>query len=239
MEDHTLASRLLPRPTARSLSAIAVFAAVQAVVTVVPFSIAIGVSGSITLGVVTAPMIGLLIGPVAGGLSVAVGSLIGLFLNPAGAIFGFLTILPPALGAVAAGCVRIKRAYVPGAIILLSIVAFYAHPFGRAAMFYPWLHVVAMILAFSPIANLAAAYFASTQLKKITVAVAIAALIGTLTDHAFGSAMGIWYYNLPPAIWNAIMYVYPLERMVAVIIATVVGAAVYHRLKLSGMIETL
>ena len=235
MEDCRLAPQLLPRLTARHISAIAVFAAVQAVVSVIPFSIAIGVSGSITLGVVTAPLIGLLLGPVSGGFSVLVGSLVGLFLNPAGAIFGVLTPLPSALGAMATGCVRNNRSYVPGAIILVSVGAFYSHPFGRAALFYPWLNVVAMLLAFSPIANLAASYLATAELKKTTFAVALAALIGTLTDHIFGSALAIWYYNLPPDIWNLVMYVYPLERVATVGIVTVIGTSVYYRLKRSGM----
>lgn len=198
---------------------------------------AIGVSGSITLGVVTAPLIGLTLGPLTGGFSVLVGALIGLFLNPAGAIFGILTPLPAALGALAAGFIRKGRGYVPAMIILLCVGAFYLHPFGRAAMFYPWLNVVAMILAFSPVANLAANYFASNGLKKITFAVAIAGFVGTMTDHTFGSALAIWYYNLPTDIWNLVMYIYPVERIITVAIVTVVGTAVYYRLKLSGMLD--
>ena len=236
---YRLASRLVPRLDTRSVSAIAVFAAIQAVVTIIPFTIAIGVSGNITLGVVTAPLIGFLLGPATGGISVFVGSLIGLFLNPSGAIFGPLTAVPPALGAAASGCIRMKRGYVPGTIILLSVAVFYAHPFGRAALFYPWLQIVAMVLAFSPIARLAASYFATSELKKITFAVAVAALVGTLTDHAFGSALGIWYYNLPTAIWNTIMYIYPIERVATIAIVTIIGAPVYQRLKSSGMMGAL
>ncbi|MGB9023418.1 MAG: hypothetical protein WCC94_08290 [Candidatus Bathyarchaeia archaeon] len=232
-----MVSQLHPHLTARQVSAIAIFAAIQAVVTIIPFSIAIGVSGSITLGVVTAPLIGLLLGPLTGGFSVLVGALIGLFLNPAGAIFGILTPLPAALGALAAGFIRKGRGYVPAMIILLCVGAFYLHPFGRAAMFYPWLNVVAMILAFSPVADLAANYFASNGLKKITFAVAIAGFVGTMTDHTFGSALAIWYYNLPTDIWNLVMYIYPVERIITVAIVTVVGTAVYYRLKLSGMLD--
>ena len=232
-----MVSQLHPHLTARQVSAIAIFAAIQAVATVIPFSIAIGVSGSITLGVVTAPLIGLLLGPLTGGFSVLVGALIGLFLNPAGAIFGILTPLPAALGALAAGFIRKGRGFVPAMIILLCVGAFYLHPFGRAAMFYPWLNVVAMILAFSPVADLAANYFASNGLKKTTFAVATAGFVGTMTDHTFGSALAIWYYNLPTDIWNLVMYIYPVERIVTVAIVTVVGTAVYYRLKLSGMLD--
>jgi len=225
----------------RYLSAIGVFAALQAIVSMIPFTITVGTSGNITLGVITAPLIGLLLGPVAGGIAVATGSLVGLFLNPSGAIFGILTVLPPTLGAVATGCIRINRGYLPGVIILLSVAAFYANPFGRVAAFYPWLHMVAMVLAFSPIAKLANSYFASSELRKVTFAVAVASFIGTLTDHAFGSALGIWYFYpaLGPAVWNLIMYVYPIERIVTVAIVTIVGAPVYRRLKASGIINAL
>lgn len=226
-----------PHLSTRHVSVIAVFAAVQAVATIIPVTITIGVSGSITLGVVTAPLVGFLLGPTQGGISVLLGSLIGLFLNPSGAIFGALTAVPPALGAVGAGCVRLKRGYVPGIVILLSICLFYAHPFGRAAILYPWLHIVAMIVAFSPLAALAGTYFSASGLRKITVAVALAAFVGTLTDHASGSAMGIWYYNLPASIWNVVMYVYPIERIVTVLIVTAIGAPVYKRLKSSRMLD--
>ena len=228
----------MSRLTTRQISAIAIFAAIQAIVTVIPFSITIGVSGSITLGVVTAPLIGLLLGPFAGGLSVLLGAFLGSFLNPGGAVFGILTPLPAALGAVAAGCIRKNRGYVPGAVILLSVCAFYLHPFGRAALYYPWLNVVAMVLAFSPIVRPTASFFASAELKKTALAVAFAAFVGTMTDHAFGSALAIWYYNLPTSIWNLVMYIYPLERMATVIIVTIVGTAVYYRLRRSGMLNT-
>jgi len=240
-EDSHLGTRHPHFFSTRYLSAIGVFAALQAVVSVVPFSVTLGVSGNITLGVIAAPLIGLLLGPIAGGIAVAIGSLIGLFLNPGGAIFGFLTVLPPSLGAIATGCVRIKRGYLAGAIILLSVAAFYANPFGRDSVLYPWMHILAMILAYSPISKLAASYFISTDLRKIMIAVAVAAFIGTLTDHAFGSGMGIWYFYpaLGPAIWNLIMYVYPVERLVTVLIVTVIGAPVYQRLKVTGIIDAL
>lgn len=220
----------------RSLPSIAVFAALQAVVAVIPFSMTIGVSGAITLGVVTAPLFGLLLAPAAGFLAVAVGSLVGLFLNPSGAIFGPLTILPPALASLGTACVRIKRAYIPGVVILISVTAFYAHSFGRESLFYPWLHVIALILAFSPLSRLAASFIASTEFKKTALGIGFAAFVGTLTDHAFGSALGIWYFSLPPTVWSLVMYIYPVERMVTVILVAVIGTPVYRRLKATRMI---
>lgn len=220
----------------KSLPLIAVFAALQAIVAVIPFSMTIGVSGAITLGVVTAPLFGLLLGPPAGFVAVAIGSLVGLFLNPSGAIFGPLTILPPALAALGTGSVKINRGYIPAGVILISVAAFYLNPIARESLFYPWLHIIALILAFSPLSKLAASFISASEFRKNTLGVAFAALVGTLTDHAFGSAMGIWYYSLPAEVWNLIMYVYPVERIVAVILVVLIGVPVYRRLRTSGMI---
>ena len=216
---------------------VAVFGALQAVLSFIPLSFTIGVSGQITLGVVGGALIGVLLGPIVGGLAVLIGSFVGVLLNPAAAIFGFLTVLPPFFGAVGAGCVKIKRGYAAGAVILVSLLIFYAHPFGRQALFYPWLHIIAMIVAFSPIALLAGRTFDSPRLTNLTFGIVIASFVGVLTDHIVGSAIGIWYYNLSPEVWITIAFVYPVERLVALIIATVVAVPLYSSLKRSKLLD--
>jgi predicted membrane protein len=85
--------------SAAKVALIAVFATLQALLSVFPFTITIGTSGQITLGVIGGPLIGILLGPFFGGAAVLVGSVVGVFLNPAGALFGFLTVVPPTVGA--------------------------------------------------------------------------------------------------------------------------------------------
>lgn len=216
---------------------VAVFGALQAILSFIPLSFTIGVSGEITLGVVGGALIGIILGPILGGLAVLIGSFVGVLMNPMAAIFGFFTVLPPFFGAVGAGCVKSKRGYVAGAIILVSLLVFYAHPFGRQALLYPWLHIIAMIIAFSPIALAAGRTFDSPRLTNLTLGVVVASLIGVLTDHIVGSAIGIWYYNLPPEVWIAIAFVYPVERLVALIIATVVAVPLYSSLKRARMLD--
>ncbi len=114
--------------TAKQVALVSVFAALQAVLSTLPYTISIGVSGQITLGVVGVPIIGILLGPYLGGLGVLIGSAIGMFTNPAGAIFGVFSVLPPTIGAISAGFCMQRKSYVSGAIILASILIFYAHP---------------------------------------------------------------------------------------------------------------
>jgi len=221
------------------IALMAVFAALQAVLSVFPFTITIGVSGQITLGVIGGPIIGILLGPIIGGLGVLIGSFVGVFLNPAGAIFGIFSVIPPFFGAVGAGCVKIKRGYIAGAVILASLLIFYAHPFGRAAFLYPWLHIIAMIVAFSPLAQIAGSTFKSSEFAKPILGITIASFVGVLTDHITGSALGIWYFSpvLTPEIWDSIMFVYPIERIIALILASVVAIPVYSSLKKAKLLD--
>ncbi len=227
--------------SARSVSIVAVLAALHAIVSLLPFTLTIGVSGQITLGVITGPLIGLLAGPMLGGTAVLIGSLIGGFLNPAGAIFGLATFIPPTAGAIGAGLVRSARGYLASLIIVLSVLVFYAHPFGREVLFYPWLHLGAAALAALPLSKRLRDGFGSTSLKKVTPVFLMAAFVGTLTDHAVGSAMGIWYFSsfIGPEIWRAIAFIYPVERVVATLLCTLVGAPLYQRLKVTGLLDAI
>jgi hypothetical protein len=225
--------------TSKQVALVSVFAALQAVLSSLPYTISIGVSGQITLGVIGVPIIGILLGPYLGGLAVLIGSTIGVFANPAGAIFGFFSVLPPTLGALGAGFCMQKKSYVPGVIILVSILVFYAHPYGREAFLYPWLHMIAMAAAF--LFSVVTARWPSmfSDVKKIGAIVPLFVFIGTLTDHISGSALAIWYFNpiLTPEIWNLVMFVYPLERIAVVILASLITVPLYYALHKAGLLS--
>lgn len=227
--------------SALDVALMSVFATLQALLAILPFTITIGVSGQITLGVIGGSLIGILLGPTTGGLSVLIGSLIGVFLNPTGAIFGVLTIVPPSFGAFGAGCIKIKRGYIAGFAILASLLIFYAHPFGREAFAYPWLHIIAMVIAFSPLSSLASSTFNSSQATKPILGIAVASFIGVLTDHIVGSALAIWYYSphLIPEIWYSIIPIYPIERLVALTLVTVIATPVYYSMVKAGYAQRI
>jgi hypothetical protein len=228
-----------PLRTAKGIAVVAVFAAFHTVLSSLPYTIAIGVSGSITLGVVSAPLIGIILGPIAGGLAVLIGSVIAMFINPAGAIFGFLSFLPATLGAFSAGFTITKRGYISAAMILGSILLFYSNPFGREAIFYPFMHIIALFVALAFSTRLAVWSTDPSNLKKLGLGVTVAAFVGTLTDHIFGSALAVWIFNLPAAVWNSIIFIYPVERIVAVIITSAIALPLYYSLRKSGVFNLL
>ena len=224
------------RITPVHVALIAVFAALQAVLSTLPFTITVGVEGQITLGLIGGALIGVLFGPFIGGLAVLIGSFIGVFMNPAGAILGIFTVIPPFLGSVGAGCVKIKRGYVAGGIILAALLLFYANPVGREVIAYPWFYIVGMIVAFSPLAYVAGSAFSSKKLAKPALGIVIASLVGVLTDGMAGSGIAMWYFSgLPPEIWSSIMFIYPMERIVALVITSTIAIPVYYGLQTSGL----
>jgi hypothetical protein len=221
--------------TTKGIALIAVFAAFHTVLSSLPYTIALGVSGSITLGVISAPLVGIILGPISGGLAVLIGSIIGMFVNPAGAIFGALSFLPATIGALSAGFTITKRGYISAVMILVALLLFFSHPFGQEAMIYPFMHIIAVIIALLFSTRLAVWSTEMSNLKKLGLGIPIAAFVGTLTDHIFGSSLAMWTFDLPAAVWNSIIFIYPVERIVAVIITSAIALPLYYSLKKSGI----
>ncbi len=124
-------------------------------------------------------------------------------------------------------------------MILASILLFYSHPFGREAMVYPFLHIIALIVALVFSTRLAVWSTMPSNIKKLSLGVPIAAFVGTLTDHIFGSGLAIWIFDLPAAVWSSIIFIYPLERIVAVIITSAIALPLYYNLRKSGILSLI
>ncbi len=231
--------------TTKDLALIPIFASLHAVLSLLPFTITLGVQGQITLGIIGGPLIGILLGPFIGGSAVLLGSFISVYLNPLGAIFGPLSVITPTMGAFCTGCVKIKRGYFSGAAILASLLIFYAYPSGREAYLFTWLHIAAMIVAFSPLASFASAGFSTSKptRSRLALSVIMSVFVGILADHISGCAIAIWYFwytlgiDLTAEFWYTLIYVYPIERLVAIALTSVIAIPVYYALKNAGLIN--
>ena len=229
------------KSSAAKVALIADFGALQALLSVLPFTITIGVSGQITLGVIGGPLIGLILGPFFGGSAVLVGSLAGVFLNPAGAIFGFLTVIPPTVAAVAAGFTKLRQGYVAGGLILLFLLIFYANPVGAQVYVFTWFHILGMIIGFLSVFFVRRTDFSSSGNVNPVVGLAVGAFVGVLADHMAGNAIAMWYFYpaFAPSVWYGVMFVYPFERIVAFLLTVLIAVPVYFSIKRSGLAEQL
>jgi len=225
--------------TPKGIALIAVFAALHTVLSSLPYTITIGVSGSITLGVVSAPLLGILLGPISGGVATMIGSIIAMFTNPAGAFMGAASFIPATVGAISTGFVIKKRGYISAALLAVGILAFYLQPSAGQLLEYPFMHIIALIIALIFSTKLAMWDPELSDLTKLSLAIPIAAFVGTLTDHITGSSIAAWMFDLGPEVFSPVLFVYPIERIVAVIIAAAIAIPLYYSLKRSGIFDLI
>jgi hypothetical protein len=98
-----------------------IFSAIHFDITIIPFSLAIGVQGVISLGMISGPLVGFLLGPFYGTIAVLIGSILAMFANPLLAVLGPFTPIATASGALAAGLFRTGKPIGVTGIHLLSV----------------------------------------------------------------------------------------------------------------------
>ena len=201
---------------------IAVWAALIAVVTLVPAFPVIGTGATFSVNAALIPLAGIFFGPVAGALCAAIGTFIGQLIAPHTVFFGPLQFLIPTLGAMSAGFAMKKKWYVPLLLTLLFAAAWYLVPLGRGAWFQPavWLlGIVACLIGWF----VASDWIGSDSRIKMFIGVFLAAMAGTMVDHAFGSLWALLQFQLPPEVWLAVLPLAPMERTLFALGAAVIG----------------
>jgi uncharacterized membrane protein len=201
---------------------IAVWAAMIAAVTLVPAFPIIGTGATFSVNAALNPLAGILFGPVAGALCAAIGTFVGQLIAPHTVFFGPLSFLIPALGALCAGFAMRKRWYVPLLVILLFSAAWYLVPLGRQVWFQPaiWLLGVAACLVGWFVAS---DWIGSDNRTRLFIGVFLAALSGTIVDHAFGCLWALIQFQLPAEVWLGALPLAPVERILFSVGAAIIG----------------
>jgi hypothetical protein len=214
---------------------IAVWAALIAAVSLVPAFPIIGTGATFSVSAALVPLAGIFFGPIPGAVCVAIGIFIGQLIAPHIAILGPLTFVIPALNALAAGFAMRKKWYVPLGLIILLSGAWYLFPLGRAAWFQPlvWsLGVIASLIGWFVASN----WIGSDTRSKRFIGVFLAALAGTIVDHAIGC---IWYlalFKLPREVWLAVLPLAPFERILFALGAAIIGTPLLFALPRIGVL---
>jgi len=201
---------------------IAVWAALIAVVTLVPAFPIIGTGATFSVSAALIPLAGILFGPIPGALCAAIGAFIGQLIAPHTVFFGPLTFLIPTLNALCAGFAMQKKWYVPliGAVVFSA--AWLLFPLGRAAWFEPiiWtMGVIASLIGWF----VASDWLGSDDRTKLFAGVFLAAMAGTIVDHGFGSLWALIMFQLPREVWLSVLPLAPVERTLFSLGAAIIG----------------
>jgi hypothetical protein len=224
----------------RQVTLAASFAAVYLVLRAIPTFQMVGVSGSFSAADFLLTTIALLCGLWSGAVAVVMGTLLAYGLRPP--IFFGLDFLPALANVmIAALLLRGNRRVAQGiyiAIFLAFVVSPYSLLFAYGYIPYVWLHVVALIVILSQIAARIPAWVRSRGYQQVS-AIATLAFVGTMGQHLTGGllyelAVGVVGGVSPSKLavfWRIIFFAYPIERLIAAGLSTVIAIAVARSLK--------
>lgn len=235
----------------RLISITASFAALYAVLLMIPTFPIIGIPGAhFPLADALTPLYGFILGPVAGPLSVVLGNLLTYFITKPS--FLGLGFLPEFIGVLILSLV-LKGRYLIAFIVYLSVLlAFILHPLAlltisftigstRITLPYHWLHILALILISPPISKKASKWLREPKGGlELTVGVALLSLVCVMAMHSTGSVLwmsihGYLLRTIPfeafPKIWGVVFWLYPAERLFMTLISTLVTTPIIKILR--------
>jgi hypothetical protein len=222
-----------------------VFSALYAMLRPIPMGPMIGLSKPFSVSDFLAPLYGIILGPYVGGLSVIIGTFLGMAMGKAPAFMG-LDFLPALVNTVAIGFLM-KRKWAPVVVLnIILLVAFILNPL--TSLFigpfpFVWLHIVALLVLISPLGRRAGQWVETLKPKFLTAGLAILAFVGTMMQHLTGNILtevvlgqvvgSISSETFSTVIWPSAFVLYPWERLVLVILSVVVGVPLIRTLKKS------
>lgn len=228
-------------PSARNIALTSCFAALYVVFSVWNVFPVIGVEGKfISAATLTAPLIGIILGPIYGVLSITLGGIAGAFLSLPTGVFGPLSFLPHAAAASTSGMLITGKRAICAVFYLLFFVAFAFFPSSGPIWLWPlvlWLDLIGLIIVSSLLQTKAAGYLNETSSSfRLGLGVCLTCLSATLFGHVAGSILfEIFYWPNTVewwrATWQSLTFIYPIERIMIVAVVTVVGTALIRALK--------
>lgn len=226
---------------------IIVLAAVVTVLAFVPFSVVLGSGKGIPLSQSVYPLLGWLLGPIAGALASGIGTLIGIFLAPYTAGVPAVAIWGALIASFAAGMMAIahnRPDWRLGLVLLfcLELVA-YAYLAIRngipvntfiAGAFIDWSAILLFVLP-------TRTWFAKLIGSDNFIKVAIGIFGGTWTAcglaHLSQVPFTYYLFSWPETVWNVLIPIIPVENAMRGLSGAVIGTGVILGLRAINLVK--
>jgi len=223
----------------RRLATIAIFAAIYAVLSLIPVSRLVGNLSFLTMAEVFSPLAGMILGPLEGGLAVLIGTFAGIALGHPVAFDG-LDFIPGVMAAVTAGYAMKGQVKVTVALSLVMYVVYMLDPLSATVVYaggfpvpFLWMHMLSLVtfVSFS--------FMQKRGVSLMTQAVIITSVVflSTMNAHVAGAIMTENVYvrinhTFSPAgmlgLWKIIFYAYPLERIFFTATGSILAIGVFR-----------
>jgi len=231
----------------KQIALLTIFTALYIVLRFIPYSLVIGGAGGyLSFSDFLAPIIGILLGPYFGGLTVLLGNFgaLGLGRTPVFVTTPFLDFLPDFIAVVSVGFLM-RRKWLPVVLLNTGLLAlflvdpltsiFVTIPGTSISIPFAYLHIAAFIVLLSPLGRWAGKWVATFGKTKLLAAgLIILCFIATMMQHLTGNLLfevAFGQIGNPPIIpiaawpseWTLVVFAYPVERIILIISAVLVG----------------
>ncbi len=229
----------------KQIALLTIFTALYIVLRFIPFSMLIGPTGGfLSVSDFLAPIYGILLGPYFGGLSILLGNFGAIGFGRTVTFYG-LDFLPDFMAAVSMGFLSQAKRLSWGVAVTINaalLAIFLVYPLTSVLVFsvpFAWMHIVAFIILLSPLSLMAAKWLQTLNYRKVLAGVALFAFMGAMIQHLTGNILFETVLAQPigtiapaayPGIWTSVFLVYPIERLILIITATVVGTSLIYLL---------
>lgn len=220
------------RPRALVIALISTFAVLNIFANLFPITPILGISGAFfKLGWVFAPLTGILLGPVEGGISCILASIIEFSFGIQSWIFGVFSPFRAGLSAFQAGLLQRGKWKTALILLILLIFSWISLPSGRDALIvisFPLLGFFLILFFGSRIEY----YIASSVWKKRALGFVVASYCGNISRHLFGNTLLVLLSNMSPIIFISAIPFTLIEQGLFAIASTILGMALMRtRLK--------
>jgi hypothetical protein len=227
---------------------IVVLAAVVLVLAFIPFSVILASGGSFPMSQGITPLVGWLLGPIAGAIASGIGALVGVFLAPHTAGVPVVSILNAMLCSFAAGAMVIgakrKIWWIPLAVLFIIAWLLFA---GRAMVqngvglwpaiagsFLDWSGILLWIL---PTRTLFARWINNKSLAKTALGLFLGTWMIAGVGHVVSAMITYFMFNWPEEVWVTLIPIIPFENLMRCLIGTVIGTGVIAGLRAIGLVK--
>lgn len=214
----------------------------------IPISIVIASGKNFPMSQSVYPLVGWLLGPIAGAVADGIGALIGVFVAPYTTTSAPATVFGAAMGGLAAGAMGAggnrRRWWIPLALLFVALYAGYA---GRAVLVNgaSWANVIAgsvidwtaLLLFLLPTRTYFARWLKSQDLKHVGLGLfggtwMIAGLV-----HLSTAVIVYWILNWPNELWLVIAPAAPLEHAFRSLAGMTIGVGVIAGLRATAIVK--
>ena len=222
-------------PRSLILTYISVFAALNALADLIPFTPILGIPGSsFRLGWILSPLTGILLGAEAGGISCMIGGLIEILLGQP-PIFGPVTPFRPAVSAFITGMLASRHWLTPAITLSTLILVWLVLPVGEGASIILIFHITGLAIVLflrGKIGDL----IRSKTTKSAAWGLSLAAYCGNISRHLFGNILSATILNLQPIYFISALPYTLIEQLTFAIGTMIVGISL-NRLRLREFLQ--